>query len=120
MANSDKLTILRGDSADITVTLLDENDDPISLVDKVVFFTVKDPEKLSGDDDADAVIQKTISTFTTPLTGSFVLELSATDTDIEPRDYVYDLQVKNTVDDKVESTERGMLEIVQDITRRTE
>lgn len=112
----EKLTIIRGDSQSIDVVFEDDAGVKLNLTGKTVFFTVKKQDDLSANDD-NALIKKTVTVHSDPTNGKTTIALSATDTDIEPANYFYDLQVKNGAD--IMSTEKSYLEIISDITRRT-
>lgn len=92
------IEVLRGDRKNIEFEITDSaNDDaPLDLTGKVVYFMVKE----SFDDaDADAKISKNSDTaghftISTPASGEGVLHLTGTDTAIDPRTYVYDLRIK--------------------------
>ena len=65
-----------------------------SLVDATVFFTLK---KNSHDDDADdsnAILKKTVTVHTSAGAGLTTISLTDTDTNIRPKNYFYDIKVK--------------------------
>lgn len=57
-----------------------------------VFFTMKN--KLT-DEDADAVISKTITTHEDATAGKTLIELTSTDTNITPKTYFFDIKYKS-------------------------
>ena len=85
-----KITIVRKDTGDLTITienyLLDEGDE--------VVFTVN-----SGYDLEHSLIQKRITEFQDH---SALVHLNVEDTDLEPGEYLYDIQV-NTADGRVDT-----------------
>ena len=73
-----------------------ENNNIVDITEWVVFFTVKENMK---DSDDDAVIQKDVgygqaTAHSDPTNGITLIELSATDTDLEGN-YYYDVKYKN-------------------------
>jgi hypothetical protein len=52
------------------------------------------------------------------LLGQTTIDLSNTDTALAEGDYFYDFQLKDTTN-KISSTQRGILSIILDVTRRT-
>lgn len=63
-----------------------------------VYFTVRNRGTLNAlttNSDADAVISKVVDTFATPTLGICSVELTKDDTDITPKKYVYDIQIKD-------------------------
>lgn len=108
------MKVIRRDDVTFELTFKDSDEAVIDLTTGTVFFTVK--TNLT-DADADAILAKEIDTFETPETGIMLLNLSRTETDIEPGSYYFDIQLK--LDDKVTSSERGKFKVVQDITVRT-
>jgi hypothetical protein len=115
----EKLQIIRGDSADIDVVFEDSSGVAIDLTNKSVFFTVKDQGELNTDNDDNAKISKKITSHTDPTAGKTKITLTPTDTDLTPKDYVYDLQLVNG-ENNVISTQRDYLDIIQDVTKRIE
>jgi hypothetical protein len=89
----------------------------VDLTGATVFFTVK---TLANADslDTSAVISKTITSHYDPTNGKTRIELSSTDTDITAGNYWFDIQLKDTAN-KISSCEKGQIEVLQDITRRT-
>lgn len=112
---SDNLQIIRGDSQEITTTFEDENGVAINLTGKTVFFTVRDINCISSSDDTDAIITKKITVHSDPTHGITKITLTKDDTNQEIKSYFYDLQIVSGSD--VISTDRGTLEIIQDITK---
>lgn len=117
MTISINLTIIRGDTTNITLTLTDQDGDPIDLTGATVFFTAK-PDFDNDVTDADAVITKEVSSHTDPTNGITVIPLTASDTDITPGIYHYDVQVKDT-GGSIFSLPARQLKVIEDVTRRT-
>ena len=110
------MEIIRGDDADFELTFKDIDGNPIDLTGATVFFTVK---RHKTDSDTSAVLKKEITTFTLPLTGVALLELTDTETDLTPGSYYFDVQLKDTIG-KITSSYSGRLLVFQDITTRTD
>jgi len=111
-----KLEIIRGDSQEITVTFEDVDSLPLDLTDKTVFFTVKNINGIDSDDDTDAKITKEITVHSDPTAGITIISLTPAETDIEPGEYFYDLQI--VYNGSVISTIKDIVTIIQDVTKR--
>jgi len=83
----------------------------------IIWWTVKKLEDMNDNDDANAVIQEvqTIAVSTKICT----IELTPTDTDIEPKVYKYDVQIKQP-DGTITTPFKGDFEILSSVTRSTE
>jgi|DewCreStandDraft_4_1066084.scaffolds.fasta_scaffold03282_17 hypothetical protein len=90
---------------------------PINLTGKTVFFTVKQLNDNSGDDDL-ALIKKTITVHSDPTNGKTVLELSATDTDINISKYKADFKIFES-GSLNSNSDQFIIEIVDVVTKRT-
>lgn len=113
---NERITLIRGDSAFISVGCVDENDVAIPLVapTDVIYLTIK---RSVGD--MTKVLQKKIITFQN---GKAEIELTPTDTkDIAPGDYVYDVQLNKMEGELVKRTftiiEPNAFIVVGDVTR---
>lgn len=84
--------VVKGDSVELKVTLTDSNGNPIDLDGYTVYFTAK--ENYSDSDD-DAVIQKDVTSHTTPASGITTITLDSSNTNIDARYYYYDIQAKD-------------------------
>lgn len=117
MAN---IQIIRWDDEIIQVTIKD-NGTPIDLTGYTVFFTVKRWEDIL-EDDSEAIIKKTIDTFgfswDDPTHWVMHIFLSHEDTDIEPTDYKWDIQLKNP-GWMISSIEMWSFLVSDDVTKRT-
>lgn len=91
---------------------------PIDLTGSTVFFTVKTLANADNPDDSSAIILKTITSHYDPTNGRTRIELSSADTSISAGSYWFDIQIKDS-GGKISSCEKGQIEILQDITRRT-
>lgn len=107
--------INRRDDVDLELSFIDIDGNPINLTGATVFFTLK---KRKTDLDDDAVIKKDITSFDDPTSGIALLELSKSDTDISPRKYYFDAQIKDS-GGKIASSGVGILIVDQDVTIRT-
>jgi hypothetical protein len=115
--NAGDLSVFRGDTMDSTLTFTDGTN-PINITGYTVFFTVRDSSTLSSTTDTDAIIQKTITSHTSPSTGVTNLSLTATDTAVESKKYVYDIQFKDG-SGKVRTAGLGNFTVYEDVTKRT-
>ena len=113
-----KITIIKRDSYSFPLTFKDADCNAIDITGYTIFFTVK---TLANIDNADtsAIIQKNITTHTSPTTGQSLLTLTTTDTDQTAGTYWYDLQVKTPAGNII-SCEKGEFVINQDVTNRTD
>lgn len=114
MANR-RMEVVKRDDTDFELTFEDVDGDPINLIGATVFFTVK---RNKDDTDANAVIRKEITEFEEPTDGIALLQLTDEDTDISPRTYFFDIQLKDA-SNKITSTYAGRFIVHQDITIRT-
>lgn len=110
------ITVIRGDDVALNVAFKDNDGVAIDITGYTVFFTVKD--NLNIDNDAEALISKTITNHTAPLTGQTTINLSNTETNLAEGVYSYDFQTKDG-SGKISSTERGVFVVNLDVTRRT-
>lgn len=110
------MEIIRGDDTIINVEFTDENDAPVNLTDCTVYFTVKRERDLKKVWDDTAIIKKTITEFVNPTQWICEIELDNQETDIQPWDYYFDLQVM-TIDGKISSAHKEILTVIQDVTR---
>lgn len=106
----EKIEIYRGDDVELNITITDDDGNVVDLTDSTLYFTVKSKKT---DTDSDAVIQKTVTSFSSPLTGTATINLISSDTDVEVGLYFYDFQL---VTDKVISSGVGRFLVKQDIT----
>lgn len=98
MANN-KISIVKGEEKDITVTVKDKNENSVDLTGATGFFSVKNNK---GDADIDAVITKNTGTstemeITNPTGGVAVIHLIESDTNassFKAKEYFYDVKFK--------------------------
>ena len=96
---SNAITIARGDSKLFEVTFTESDGGALDITGYKVFFTVRERgtlPSLTTNADTDAVISKVVSSFVAPATGVCEIELTKEDTEITPKKYVYDIQVKDS------------------------
>lgn len=106
------LFIIRGDNVSINF-----NVSGVDLTGATVFFTAK-PELTDDAGDTTAVIAVETTSHTDPTAGRTVIELSPTDTNVEPGIYYYDIQIKKA-DGQIASIPARKMRIWADVTRRT-
>lgn len=106
------ITVIRGDTRVLTLTLTDSAGDPFDLTGADVWFTAGD------------LIAKRLGdgiTVTSPATGVATITLSAGDTDAAPdyrMAYRYDVQLK-LADGTVVTPARGRFIVIPDVTTST-
>jgi len=105
-----KNALICGDDRSLIVTF------PMVITGYQIFFTVKDVNGLTPDDDTDAIIAKDITNGITILGNVATIALSNTDTRVTPGQYVYDIQAVSPAN-KVSSTKQQDIEFVQDVTK---
>lgn len=78
----------------MNVTIVDSNWDPIDITDYVIYFTVKELNDSSLDDE-NAVIQLDVTEFVTPSEWTAIISVSHTITkEITPKIYKYDIKAE--------------------------
>lgn len=114
--SSRSLTLIRGDSRNIDVTIKDADGAAIDITGGTVFFTVNASDDPS--DDTAAVITKDVTSHTDAANGLSRIALTASDTEVDAGEYYYDIQYVDS-GGNVSSREKGELVVESDITRRT-
>jgi len=109
-----QLSVFRGDDVTYNLSFKDGDDVAIDITDWTIFFTVK-KNKLTPDADAD--ISKDITVHTSAVDGLSSIVLTDTDTNIDPRVYWYDIQVKKD-DGTISTVVKDKFVVKGDITRR--
>lgn len=110
------IEIIRGDNEAIEVQFIDtETSKPIDITGYTVYFTVNTTKRDTNDDDA--IIRKDVTNHTDPVNGKTVILLSTTDTNLDPRNYYYDVQFKDD-DGKIKTVIVGDLSVILDVTKR--
>jgi len=105
-----KNALICGDDRSLVVTF------PMDITGYDIFFTVKDINGLTPDNDTDAIIAKDTSNGITIIGSVATIALSNTDTRVTPGQYVYDIQAVSPAN-KVSSTKQQDIEFVQDVTK---
>ena len=90
---SNNITIIRGDTPTISVTIVDSEDALFDLTGYDVNFTVKE---MKMDSNSDALIGPETMTVATPASGIATLKLSDTDTNLSEGEYWYDIEISKT------------------------
>ena len=115
MAN-DTITINRGDTYSRTINLKDSSGDFINATGWTISFTVrKNVVSTSSSSDTDALIHETISG---DASGIHTLNVTSTESNINPGKYLYDIQIKKS-DNTISSSSVGSFVVNGDITRAT-
>lgn len=109
------ITIIRGDDQALDLTIKNADATAFDLTDCTVYFTVK---KRFHDTDLEAVIKKDVTIHSNPTGGLTTVELTAEDTTIDARKYLWDIQVKDA-SDKIFSVVSGDFIVKHDVTNRT-
>ena len=113
--NTVNYTVFRGDDWEKLLKFVDKNDQPINITGWTIFFTLK---KRKTDEDASAVIKKTITSFNNPADGEVLLSISASELNELLGEYYYDIQIKKA-DGRILTIISGIITFETDITRRT-
>jgi hypothetical protein len=107
----------RGDTRQIDVTFYQSDGvTPYDISGGTVYFTVN--ASSAPADDAAALISKDVTVHTAPQLGQSRITLTATDTDITPGTYYYDIQLKDA-NSNILSSKQDKFIVLADITRRT-
>jgi hypothetical protein len=112
------IEVIRGNTRVLNLNFT-EDGSAIDITGYTVWFTVREKvAKTSVTTDTDAVIAKKQlpAELTDPTNGKTVITLSSTDTDIEPNNYIYDVQLKSD-GGSIYSTSRGVFTVSGDVTR---
>lgn len=104
-----------GDSHDYSFTFTDGGGTRYDITGWTVYFTVK---VSWSDSDDDALISKTVTSHDYPTDGETSINLTASETDVEPGVYIYDFQVKNGQGDVMTLT-TGTVQFDDGVTDRT-
>lgn len=110
------LSLIRRDDVDLDITFTDKDGEPINISNATVYFTMK---RKKTDSDDDAVLAIEVTSHSNPTAGETRVSLTNTETDLPPRYYFYDVQIKDS-DDKIISSSVGQIKILQDVTIRTD
>ena len=112
------ITLYRSSDEDITFQYYEANGTtPRTLVGATVFFTVKDNYYDNNATDTTAIITKTVTSHTTPASGITTINLSDTQTTVDPKVYFYDVRVKE-VDGSIHMATQGNCTVIGTPTNR--
>lgn len=107
--------VIRGDTRTINLTFLQaDGTTAINLSGGTIYFTVNSSSDPSSD--SSAVIQKTVTSFTSASTGQHALTLTHSDTNIPAGTYWYDAQFVDSTGAYL-SSYRGKFVVQSDVTR---
>ena len=109
-----EITMYRGDTDTITVTVTDSEGAAFDLTDYTMRFTVKDKPK---DPDSLAKIGPTDATIASPATGIGIIAVSVTDSDLKAKSYVYDIQITDATHNY--TIVKDNFVITEDVTKET-
>lgn len=109
--------LYRGDSREYTLSFTNKDGTKIDITNWKIYFTLK---KYAWKADIDADLKKDITVHSNPLEGETKITLTSEDTkDLGMGVYNFDIQVKRA-DETILTVLKGRLEIILDITRRTD
>ena len=108
-----KITMYRGDTNAITVAVTNEDGTAFDLTGYTMRLTVKDK---SADPDTEALIQKT-GVIADPVTGIGIINLETSDTDLDIKEFIYDVQITSTTTNY--TVIKDIFEIINDVTKTT-
>lgn len=89
------IKIYRGTTYDMTYNHTDTDGEPVSLVGKKIYFTVKDVQYDDDATDTDAAIKKTITSHADAAGGISDWTLNDADTEIPVGTYYYDVVIED-------------------------
>lgn len=110
-----ELSIFRGDTESIGVTITDSAGATVNITGYTFFFTVKGDE---SDGDASALISTDVATHTDPVNGVTAISLPAGSTNIAIGTWFYDLQMKD-IGGNITTLLKGDFVVKKDISVRT-
>lgn len=88
-----------------------------TLTGATVFFTLKENPHDTDADDSEAVLTKTITSHSDAPNGQTLIELTDSDTNIAPKNYFYDVKVKES-DGKIYLATKGRCRVSGSPTNR--
>lgn len=88
---ANELQVYRGDDKTFNLTFKDSDGNAIDITGDTIYFTVK---KKENDVDANALIQKTVTSHSDPTNGITAIDLTDSDTDIDIGLWHFDIQRK--------------------------
>ena len=114
MASNQDLSLIRGDTATYTITIVDSDSVAVDITGWIVWMTIK--ENFS-DTDLQAKVQKEVTVHTNPTGGITTITIAASDTaSLDGGTYKYDIQFKK-LDATIETVLYGDFVISEDVTR---
>jgi hypothetical protein len=115
--NTSVITEIRGTADSIIVVFTNDDGTFFNLTDYTLFFTVKNNNDTTPDNDDLAVIKKDVTVHTDPTNGKSTITLTNEDTNILPGDYVWDIKLVSVGGD-VTATMAGIFTISDSVTKR--
>ena len=115
MNNRQDIEIKRGDTFTQLITVTDYLGAVVDITGAKFFFTLKE-NNVDSDNDDDAIIAVDWISHTTPESGITTLQVSAEDTKVPSRDYVYDVQM--VLDGVVTTLKYGVATVKREVTNR--
>ena len=114
------ISVIRKTTVPLVVTFTDaDTGSAIDITGYTVFFTVKkNTSQVKDATDNDALIQKTLTTFSDGAQGVARINLTATDTSIPAGSYVYDIGYKDLSSNRFFS-ESDEFTVLGNVTQRT-
>ncbi len=109
------ITIFRGDTVNLDITVTDSDGSAVNITGYTFFFTCKTN---NDDSDDDALIKKDVTSHTNPTGGITRITLSKTDTDVTIGNHYYDIQMKD-LSGNITTLTADRFIVEQDITTRT-
>lgn len=109
-----RLSVYRGDDKTFNFTFKYSNGAAVDITGWTIFFTVKEKE---ADSDDDAKIATEVTSHTDASGGLSTLSITDSDTNLTPKKYYYDFQVKKA-DGLIRTLVKGDFTVLTDITRR--
>lgn len=107
------ISLKRGNDRNLRVTVTNAAGQPVDITGWSVRFTVKKVQTMS---DADAIINKLITSHENPTGGITNIPINGSDTDNQPIDLFYlDIRVRDALG-KEHSSDTGTFQIIQPIT----
>jgi putative sterol carrier protein len=113
------LELYRGDNKTYNLNFTDSNGDVIDITGYTIYFTIKNKKtyKLENNDN-DALVKINVTIHTNPTQGESQINITSDLTnDIEPNNYIYDIQLKDS-SDNILTIISGNINIIADVTRR--
>lgn len=114
-APEEDLSFDQGDSETFVLTRQNSDGTAKDITNYIFWLTIKES---TSDSDADAAVQKEVTTHTDPVNGTTEIDLTAADTDGLDGNYVYDLQEKTDAG-IVNTLMWGTLYVRVDVTNTT-